>query len=135
MGNRIKCLKIHLGESVQIAFAQLKVIQCTLGPILPEMEQNEERQKGLEKNRRRMSTPQNKDARRKRKAKPESKEATRKRMATKENKDADRKRKAEKIRIESRAQRKIRLENKRKSYQLAQQRKIFFLDLRHGVIL
>ena len=96
---------------------------CTLGPILSEMEQNEERQRGLEKNRRRMSTPQNKDATRKRKAKPESKEATRKRMATKENKDADRKRKAEKIRIESRAQRKIRLENKRKSYQLAQQRK------------
>ena len=27
MGNRIKYLKIHLGETVQIAFAQLKDIQ------------------------------------------------------------------------------------------------------------
>ena len=83
---------------------------CTLGPILSEMEQNAERQKGLEKNRKRMANPQNK-------------EATRKRMATDENKDADRKRKAAKIRIESRSQRKMRLENKKKSKKLVRQRK------------
>ena len=46
-----------------------------------------------------------------------------KRMAKNENRDADRKRKAEKVKIESSLERKIRLENKRKSAQLARERK------------
>ena len=135
---------------------------CILAPVLFVSEENEERQKALEKNRKRMSTPDNKEATRKRMASsenkeatrkrlassenkeatrkrmassenkeatrkrlatPENKEATRKRMAKNENKAADRKRKADKIKTESKSQRKKRLENKRKSTQLARQRK------------
>ena len=135
---------------------------CSLEPVLTVIEEIEEQQKALEKNRKRMSTPQNKEATRKRMASSENTEATRKRLAssenkeatrtrmatsenkeatrkrmassenkeatkrrlaTNENKDSDRKRKAEKIKTETRSQRKIRLENKRKSSKLARQRK------------
>ena len=83
---------------------------CTLESLLTEMEKERERQKRLENDRKRMATPENKDA-------------TKKRMAKHENRDADRKRKAEKVKIESSLERKIRLENKRKSAQLARERK------------
>ena len=126
---------------------------CTLESLLTEMEKDEakerERQKRLENDRLRMSTPENKEATRKRMESSESKEANRKRMATPENKDttkkrmasaenkeanksrmaknenrdADRKRKAEKVKIESSLERKIRLEYKQKSAQLARERK------------
>jgi hypothetical protein len=113
---------------------------CTLEPVLSEMEKTEakmqEQQKRLERDRQRMSTPENKAATRKRMASTDNKEATKKRLASTENKEAtkkrlaspqnkeaDRERKAAKIKFESRSERKIRLENKRKSEKLARQRK------------
>ena len=76
---------------------------CTLESLLTEMEKDEakerERQKRLENDRLRMSTPESKEANRKRMATPENKDATKKRMAKNENRDADRKGRLKKLRL------------------------------------
>ena len=109
---------------------------CKLDPLLSEEERKQEKQKRLEidrkrkttpeckeATRKRMATPKNKEADRKRKATPKNKEANRKRMATDKNRKNDLLRKHARLEIESYAVRVNRLEAMRKSKILAKEKK------------